>query len=46
MDLEEETIIEYIFDLDSQPFPPRIQKVEDIANQLLKNRNVIPIGKQ
>ena len=45
-DLEEETIVEYVLDLDSRAFPPRIQKVEDMANRLLEDRNATPVGKR
>jgi hypothetical protein len=34
-DLEESTIVQYIIDLDSRSFPPRLVEVEDMANRLL-----------
>jgi hypothetical protein len=34
-DLEEHTIVQYILDLDSQGFSPRLRGVEDMANRLL-----------
>ena len=43
-DLEESTIIQYILDLDSRSFPPRLRKVEEMANQLLANRDAPPVG--
>ena len=39
-DSEENAIIQYILDLDSQAFPLRISGVEDMANRLLAERNV------
>ena len=42
---KEETIIRYIFDLDSRRFPPRIGGIEDIANLLLTTRSAKRIGK-
>jgi hypothetical protein len=33
-DLEETTIVQYILDLDSRAFPPRLRNVEDMANNL------------
>ena len=45
-DLEEEIIVEYVLDLDSRAFPSRIQKVEDMANRLLEDRNATPVGKR
>ena len=43
--LEEETIIQYIFDLDLQAFSPRCSTVEDMANRLLAECNREYIGK-
>lgn len=31
-DLEETTIVQYVLDLDSRAFPPRLRDVEDMAN--------------
>ena len=45
-DLEEKAIIQYVLDLDSRAFPPRIQGVEDMANRLLEDRNATPVGKR
>ena len=39
-DLEEETIVDYIIDLNTRAFPPRLSGVEDMANQLLRDRGV------
>ena len=38
-DLEESVIVQYILDLDSKGFPPRLCGVEDMANRLLAERN-------
>ncbi|KAF6515843.1 hypothetical protein HZS61_004584 [Fusarium oxysporum f. sp. conglutinans] len=45
-DLEEQTIIEFILDLDSRGFPPRLRGVEDMANRLLADRDEPPVGKR
>jgi len=42
---EEEAIIQYIIELDSRSFLPRLYSIEDIANQLLRVRDAPPIGK-
>ena len=34
--LEEEVIIQYILDLDSRGFTPRLTSIEDIANYILE----------
>jgi hypothetical protein len=36
IELEEETIIRYIFDRDSRGFSPRLANIEDIANYFLE----------
>lgn len=38
-DLEELVIVQYILDLDSKGFPPRLSGVEDMANRLLAERD-------
>ena len=43
-DLEEKTIIQYILKLCARAFHPRLSYVEDITNQLLRERNAPPIG--
>src|ERR1700722_2952353 len=43
-DLEESVIVQYILDLDSKGFPPRLCGVEDIANRLLAERNAGRVG--
>jgi hypothetical protein len=43
--LEEEAIVRQILDLDSRGFPPRRSAVEDIANQLLAERDSGRVGK-
>jgi hypothetical protein len=45
-DLEEQVIVQYILDLDSQGFPPRHRDVEEMANRLLAARNASPVGKR
>lgn len=42
--LEEQTIVQYILDLDSQGFPPQMSSVEDMANRLLTERNAPRVG--
>ena len=44
--LEEVTIIQYILDLDTQFYPPRLIGVEDMANRLLAERDAPPVGKR
>ena len=44
-ELEERTIIQYILDLVTRSFPPRLSGVEDMANQLLRVRDAPPVGK-
>ena len=43
--LEEEAIVQYILDLDSRGFSPKIADVGDMANLLLQKRGAKPIGK-
>ena len=43
--LEEKAIIQYILELDSRSFPPRLAGVEDMANQLLDTRGAPRVGK-
>lgn len=43
---EEETLIQYVLDLDARGFPPRIAGVKDMADLLLKTRRVKPTGIQ
>jgi len=43
-DLEESVIVQYILDLDSKGFPPRLCGVEDMANRLLTERNAGRVG--
>ncbi|KAL9568850.1 hypothetical protein ACKAV7_006995 [Fusarium commune] len=45
-DLEEEVIVQFILDLDSRGFPPRLRGVEEMANRLLADRNASPVGKR
>ncbi|KAM5515600.1 transposase [Fusarium oxysporum f. sp. phaseoli] len=45
-DLEEQIIVQFILDLDSRGFPPRRDFVEKLANSLLADRDVSPVGKR
>ncbi|KAL2887357.1 hypothetical protein HOO65_050478 [Ceratocystis lukuohia] len=45
-DPEEQIIIEYIIDLDSRGFPPRLRSVEEMANRLLAHRDTSPVSKR
>ena len=42
---EEEAVVRYILELDLQSFLPRLNGIEDIANQLLYVYNAPPVGK-
>lgn len=44
-DIEEESIVRYVIDLDSRSFPPRISGVADMANRLLELRDGGRVGK-
>ena len=44
-DSEEKAIIQFVLELDSRSFPPRLRSVEDMANQLLPVRDAPPVGK-
>jgi helix-turn-helix, Psq domain len=44
-EMEEEIIVQYIFDQDSRGFSPRLTDVEDMANYLLDARRAKHIGK-
>ncbi len=43
---EEDTLVQYILDLDTRGFPSWINGVEDMANSLLATHREKPIGKQ
>jgi hypothetical protein len=45
-DLEEQTIVQYVVELYTRAFPPRLGDVEDMANQLLRVRDAPPVGKR
>jgi hypothetical protein len=45
-DLEEQIIVQFILDLDSRGFPPRLRGVEDMANRLLADRDAPTVGKR
>jgi helix-turn-helix, Psq domain len=43
--LEENIIVQYIFDRDYRGFSPRLANVEDIVNNLLETRRAKRVGK-
>jgi hypothetical protein len=43
-ELEEQTIVEYVFNLDSRGFSPAIAYIENIANNLQKSRDAPRVG--
>lgn len=43
--IEEETVVQYILDLDARGFPPRLTGVEEMANLLLAERQGGHVGK-
>jgi hypothetical protein len=45
-DLEEKSIVQYITELSTRAFPPRLSGVEDMANHLLRERDAPPVGKR
>ncbi|KAJ0130623.1 Ankyrin repeat domain-containing protein 50 [Fusarium oxysporum f. sp. albedinis] len=45
-DLEEQILVQFILDLDSRGFPPRLRCVEEMANRLLADRETPPVGKR
>ncbi|KAL2889054.1 Jerky protein-like protein-like [Ceratocystis lukuohia] len=45
-DPEEQIIAQFILDLDSRGFPPRLRGVEEMANRLLADRDASPVGKR
>jgi hypothetical protein len=45
-DLEEQIIVQFILDLDSRGCPPRLCGIEEMANQLLADRDMLPVGKR
>jgi hypothetical protein len=44
-DSKESAIIQYILDLDARYSPPRLVDVEAMANRLLVERDMPPVGK-
>ena len=42
--LEEEIVIKYILELNLRGFPPRLRGVEEMANRLLADRDMSPVG--
>ena len=45
-DLEEQTIVQYVIELSTRAFPPRLCGVEDMANQLRRVRDAPPVGQR
>lgn len=45
-ELEEEVIVQYVLDLDSRGFPPRIEDVREMADHILATRTKRRVGKQ
>jgi hypothetical protein len=45
-DLEEQTIVQFIIDLHSRGFPPRLHAVGWMANRLLADRDALPFSKR
>jgi hypothetical protein len=45
-DQEERVIVQYILQLDSKGFPPRISGIKDIANRLLSERSTERVGQR
>lgn len=43
--LEEETVVEYVLDLDARLYPPRMSEVKDMADRLLKDRGEESVGR-
>jgi hypothetical protein len=46
IDLEEKAIVQHVIELITRVFPPRLSGVEDMANQLLRERNAPLVGKR
>jgi hypothetical protein len=42
-DLEESVVVQYILDLATKGFPPRMSVVEDMANRLLATRDILRV---
>jgi hypothetical protein len=45
-EIKEEVVVQYILDLDSQGFPPRIRDVEAMVNYILVMRGLQHVGKK
>jgi hypothetical protein len=43
-DLEESVIVQYVLELDSKGFPPRLSGVRDMANRILAERDAGHVG--
>ena len=43
--LEEKVVIQYILNLNLRGFPPQLGGVEEMANRLLADRDMSPVGK-
>ena len=44
-ELEEEVVVQYILELDIRGFGPRLASIEEIANNILKSRDLEYISK-
>ena len=45
-EIEEEVVVQYILDLDSQGFPPRVEDIQDIVDHILATHRSRRVGKQ
>ena len=43
---EEEAIVQYVIELVTRSFPPRLRGVEEMANHLLRVRDALPVGQK
>ncbi|PWI64139.1 hypothetical protein PCL_12105 [Purpureocillium lilacinum] len=43
--LEEQAVVQYVLELATRSFPPRLRGVEEMANELLRVRDAPPVGK-
>ncbi len=44
--LEKQTIVQYIIELSTRAFTPRLRSVEDMANHLRRERDMPPVGQR
>ena len=43
---EEQAIVQYVIELATRSFPPRLRGVEEMANHLLRVRDALPVGQK